>query len=261
MAPRSTRSPRGRQPADDFDEEGGVAAFLIRNRLAIGGVTAFTVAFSYVAANALWYQPHAHGGAFFETRPASAVSVQPVAEPDMPAEGETVIRLEREQAANPTPDSSAAGNVVQKGDPMVETVQRVLAGLNLYEGDVDGLNGPQTRGAIEAYRKMVGLEISAAIDTPLLTQLGVGGQEAATRGTPGTDMMPTASAATGGDARVMRIQAGLKAFGNEGIEIDGVVGSRTRSAIKEFQSLFGLPETGDPDEGVYVKMREIGLTE
>ncbi|TGR62427.1 peptidoglycan-binding protein, partial [Mesorhizobium sp. M2D.F.Ca.ET.223.01.1.1] len=31
-------------------------------------------------------------------------------------------------------------------------------------------------------------------------------------------------------------------------------------AIKEFQALFGLPETGEPDEAVYVKMREIGLT-
>ncbi len=41
---------------------------------------------------------------------------------------------------------------------------------------------------------------------------------------------------------------------------DGVVGARTKAAIKEFQSLFGLPATGEPDEAVYVKMREIGLT-
>lgn len=58
----------------------------------------------------------------------------------------------------------------------------------------------------------------------------------------------------------MKIQAGLKAFGNDGIEIDGVPGARTKSAIREFQALFGLPETGEPDPAVYVKMREIGLT-
>jgi peptidoglycan hydrolase-like protein with peptidoglycan-binding domain len=58
----------------------------------------------------------------------------------------------------------------------------------------------------------------------------------------------------------MKIQAGLKAFGNDKIEIDGVMGNRTRAAIREFQSLFGLPVTGEPSEEVYAKMREIGLT-
>ena len=49
------------------------------------------------------------------------------------------------------------------------------------------------------------------------------------------------------DPMVQKIQAGLKAFGNDGMEIDGVIGSKTRSAIREFQSLFGLPVTGEPD--------------
>jgi peptidoglycan hydrolase-like protein with peptidoglycan-binding domain len=64
----------------------------------------------------------------------------------------------------------------------------------------------------------------------------------------------------GPDARIVKIQAGLKAFGNDDMQLDGVVGTRTKAAIKEFQSLFGLPQTGEPDELVYVKMREIGLT-
>jgi len=62
------------------------------------------------------------------------------------------------------------------------------------------------------------------------------------------------------DRQIMKLQAGLRAFGNEGIEVDGIVGARTRAAIHEFQSLFGLPETGEPDEALYAKMREIGLT-
>ncbi|KAB2853667.1 MAG: peptidoglycan-binding protein, partial [Bauldia sp.] len=67
--------------------------------------------------------------------------------------------------------------------------------------------------------------------------------------------------AQGADARLVKIQAGLKAFGNDDIKLDGVIGARTKSAIKEFQSLFGLPQTGEPDEVVYAKMREIGLTD
>ncbi|TIM71233.1 MAG: peptidoglycan-binding protein, partial [Mesorhizobium sp.] len=71
---------------------------------------------------------------------------------------------------------------------------------------------------------------------------------------------PADASAQAPDARIIKIQAGLKAFGNDDMQLDGVVGARTKAAIREFQSLFGLPETGEPDEVVYVKMREIGLT-
>ena len=272
MAPRSARLRDGRRPAGDFDDEpGGVAGFLMRHRAAVGSLTAFAVAFSYVAANALWYQPHAHSSAFFATRPAASPQVERLAT-QPPAEAavdtaavETIIRIEREKlAARPAPQPP------RKGDPVVQEVQRILSGLNLYSGDVDGLTGPQTRTAIEAYRKMVGLSASAEIDDHLLAQLGARprgatGAPPLPQGSPGTDLIQTASAPPRGDAPekpvVMRIQAGLRAFGNEGIDIDGVVGARTRAAILEFQSLFGLPETGEPDQAVYARMRDIGLAD
>ena len=49
----------------------GARAFLgliSRNPTLAGGSTAFLVALSFVSANALWYQPYAHSGAFFATR-------------------------------------------------------------------------------------------------------------------------------------------------------------------------------------------------
>lgn len=271
MAARSARLHDGRRPARDFDDApGGLADFLLRNRAAVGSLIAFAVAFAYVGANALWYQPHAHSGPFFATRPAVAATPRPdrmgggAQAPADAAAVETIIRIERERLA--ARDGAAATQpapapVQRVGDPVVEEVQRILAGLNLYSGGVDGLTGPQTRTAIEAYRKMVGLSVSAEIDDQLLTQLG-----ARPRGTPpnwvGTDMIETASARPReDDAMTRRIQAGLRAFGNEGIEIDGVVGSRTRAAIREFQSLFGLAETGEPDAAVYAKMRDIGLAD
>lgn len=275
MTARSARLHDGRRPARDFDDApGGLADFLLRNRTAVGSLMAFAVAFAYVGANALWYQPHAHSGPFFATRPATAAMPQPdrmgsgTEAPADAAAVETIIRIERERlaardgasATQPAPSPTPAP-VQRVGDPVVEEVQRILAGLNLYSGSVDGLTGPQTRTAIEAYRKMVGLSVSAEIDDQLLTQLG-----ARQRGTPtnwvGTDMIETASApAREDDAMTRRIQAGLRAFGNDGIEIDGVVGSRTRAAIREFQSLFGLAETGEPDAAVYAKMRDIGLAD
>lgn len=284
MAARSARSPKSRRQADRYEDEiGGMADFLGRNRSVIGGLTAFVVAFSYVGANALWYQPHAHGSAFFQTRPLAldGTGSVPSSMQDLEAgEVETIIRLERAHAAvpqqrpvnltsvetgmtMPVTTPSTAPNPAVQGDPVVKEVQRVLSGLNLYSGDVDGLTGPQTRAAIEAYRKLVGLSVSAEIDEQLLQQLGAAPRLANAQmpqGAPGMDLMETSSAGVRQDAVVMRIQAGLRAFGNEGIEIDGVVGSRTRAAIREFQALFGLPETGEPDQTVYAKMHEIGLT-
>ena len=63
------------------------------------------------------------------------------------------------------------------------------------------------------------------------------------------------------DERIAKVQAGLKEFGNDAIEIDGVMGARTEAAIREFQSLFGLAVTGEADQAVYAKMKEIGLVE
>ena len=44
------------------------SAWSSRNPALAGGATAFLVALSFVSANALWYQPYAHSGAFFATR-------------------------------------------------------------------------------------------------------------------------------------------------------------------------------------------------
>jgi hypothetical protein len=114
------------------DGVSAVLGLIARNPTLVGGSTAFLVALSFVSANALWYQPHAHSGAFFATRdflrPGAATL------PD-----ETTILIER--PAQPR-------QVV--GDPMVKNVQATLKELSFYGGEVDGLFGPNTRLAIEA---------------------------------------------------------------------------------------------------------------
>ncbi|MBV2142631.1 peptidoglycan-binding protein [Falsochrobactrum sp. TDYN1] len=58
---------------------------------------------------------------------------------------------------------------------------------------------------------------------------------------------------------IVRVQAGLKAFGNDRVSVDGVPGKSTQEAVREFQKLFGLPMTGEIDAVLIGKMREIGL--
>lgn len=224
----------------------GLVAFAAQRPGAVGGGIAFLVAFSFVSANALWYQPHHHRGAFFATRGfAAGESARP--------ERQTIIHIERPQ---PAPVA---------GDPRVERVQMVLRDLKIYQGDVDGLNGPATRKAVETYQARLALPVTGIIDSALLSSLGAADETTASV-VPSPAPRPQSAAVQAGnqsqasqEERIRRIQGGLRAFGNQGVEIDGMIGSRTRMALKEFQSLFGLPQTGEPDEAVYAKMREIGL--
>ncbi|MHB2265926.1 peptidoglycan-binding domain-containing protein [Aliihoeflea sp. PC F10.4] len=250
------------------------------NPVAVGGVTAFAITFAFVAANAIWYQPHPHASAFFQTRhlqprgTAEPIDVTRLEiAPDAPAAPK--LDLPAEAVQPPVAPRPEAGEI--RSDPrfeeaapdaraaVVAEVQRILAELDLYKGSIDGLTGPQTNAAVAAHRRSLGLPEEGGIDSELLRHLGTGpatgGPTANTDAARGeTDQIRTASAAASGEQRVMRIQAGLRAFGNQGIDLDGQVGPRTETAILEFQSLFGLPETGMPDEATYEKMREIGLT-
>jgi peptidoglycan hydrolase-like protein with peptidoglycan-binding domain len=232
-----------------------VGSLISRNPVLVGGSTAFLVTLFYVSANALWYQPYPHAGAFFATR---SIEGFPRAGADEP---ETTINIVR------------PGPAPIKSDPVVEQVQGILKNLDLYSGPVDGISGPNTRKAIQAYQQKAGLNASGEIDSALLDQLGATPTtsalvphpvprpvETAAVAAPMPASAPVNVPAQAPDARIVKIQAGLKAFGNDDMQLDGVVGARTKAAIKEFQSLFGLPETGEPDEVVYVKMREIGLT-
>jgi peptidoglycan hydrolase-like protein with peptidoglycan-binding domain len=261
-------------------------AILARPAL-VGGTTAFLVATAFVSANALWYQPYQHTGAFFTTR--ALIQREPVAEPSpqpRPAAARVDTRpADPQPATQPAPETTSS---LPAGDPQVARVQQILKKLELYAGDVDGLTGPQTSGAVEHYQRLVGMTPNGRVDEALLRQLGIGEQTQTAGAAPAADAgkslvekvavaIPASvpvprprpadeakavqPAEKASDPTIVRIQAGLKAFGNDGIELDGVVGARTRSAIKEFQSLFGLKVTGEPDAAVYAKMREIGLTE
>jgi Putative peptidoglycan binding domain len=56
---------------------------------------------------------------------------------------------------------------------MVAAVQRRLGRLGYYHGVVDGVIGPQTRGAIAAFESRNGLTVDGTISRPLLDSLGL----------------------------------------------------------------------------------------
>ena len=57
---------------------------------------------------------------------------------------------------------------------------------------------------------------------------------------------------------VKRIQSGLTAASVADLTPDGIVGERTRSAIRTFEALEGLEVTGAPDPRILERLIEIG---
>jgi peptidoglycan hydrolase-like protein with peptidoglycan-binding domain len=250
-----------------------------------GGTTAFLVTLGFISANALWYQPHVHEGVFFRTRPE--LVFKPIKQSNISLPGGTSqvqsvdapIRKVKSVPVPRSPDPIAAainGDPVlaPEGDPEVAKLQQKLLALGFYSGTVDGISGKGTRAAIDAYRKAtaaMGIEPEPAVDNASETTASIAipekkpeqTQEKATiqkvSTSPAQDNSAIAGAGGLSPAEIVRVQAGLRAFGNDMVEIDGKVGASTKSAVSEFQKLFRLPVTGEPDQKLLAKMQEIGL--
>ena len=51
----------------------------------------------------------------------------------------------------------AAGQDIAVEKPGIRDIQQALKNANLYEGNIDGISGPQTRKAIETFQSKAGL--------------------------------------------------------------------------------------------------------
>lgn len=178
-------------------------------------------------------------------------------------------------------------------DIEIARLQQRLLTLGIYQGAVDGFTGPQTREAIDrwqALQKKVGVpaqngatqattedDVAKVIDLavpsprpePAVLKVDATAKRAPDLASlerkPAQEKKQTAAApavqqqANISSQDIVRVQAGLKAFGNEMVSVDGVPGKSTQDAIREFQKLFNLRVTGEVDAALISKMREIGL--
>jgi len=285
---------------------GWVGELIAENPGSAGAVTAFSVAMAFFTANAVHFQQGQHPSALFATRP-EAVRIAPEEEsyarqPASPGEPNVTRFLLQEtnkQAAKrpeiplsaPLPAKRPTVIAVDRkpeplelaedGDVDIAGIQELLTKLGYYEGEVDGLRGPQTDAAIDAYKNNVGLRgielTEAELMTSIRNNLDVTAAIPAPRPQPqnATKAIPApAPAAQPAEdnadqtslmpdripsAEVVKVQAALRAFGNTDVAVDGVAGEQTQAAIREFQSLFRLPVTGEIDGVLLDKMRAVGL--
>ena len=184
---------------------GGLVA---RHPAAFGGASAFAVVFSFVAANALWYQPGGHPAPFLKTRSGDN-SLGFTATRPAPQDVTTFI-IERAGEGEEFPEVTQVMPAERPFDEVAEEAEEadpVAAAILKAEADP---------------------AVTAAVSRPVPSDL------------------------------VMKIQKGLSNIAYADIVVDGLAGERTRTAIRHFEKHYRLPVTGEPNERVLAKLKDIG---
>lgn len=212
------------------------------NPVAAGGAVVMGLTACLIIANAVGLQPGRHPAPLFSTR-------------ERP-----------ESLLLPEPDGRRPGLKVQEISTLVLDVQISLRKLGLYEGPLDGLNGPATERAIRAFERKAGQVETGEASEALLALVLMHGDVPAEALTP----MPRAKPGFAGtiadyqsnrpaaevdsDPALIKLQQALSDYGYGPLTADGVMGSNTSDAIKRFELDNALPLTGEPGPKVIKRL-------
>ena len=157
------------------------------------------------------------------------------------------------------------GGTFLKAMHEVREAQALLAEQGYYESEIDGRPGQATDLAIRAFQRAQGLKIDGMATPLLLTQL----RNAANPLPPladdpiaqlaaGVDPGATGAVSASGDPDLVRqIQAKLAEARVADLKADGILGERTRAAIRTFQALESLEVTGEPSPEVLSRLNSL----
>lgn len=194
-APRKRKAPEKRpvrRPPGLFVRTSLAAGHAVAARPSLfGGVLTFGVIFSFVAANALWYQPR-HPSPFMNTRDAFR-NYQPAIMENAEPQQVTTFKIERQgsetKEAQPAvtapsviaPSEPKAANFPESAasSELILQIQQQLANLGFYDGTVDGQMGSKTATAILLYQNRNGMVTDGQPSLELLSALRVTNGQAA----------------------------------------------------------------------------------
>ena len=75
--------------------------------------------------------------------------------------------------SNPLPVPKKPSTTQKVSQIQLMKVQAYLTGMNLYRGNIDGIDGPLTREAIIKYQKRYGLSRTGIVNSSLLRHMGL----------------------------------------------------------------------------------------
>lgn len=255
---------------------GACTSTVSRHPSIAGSAAAIAVTFAYVSMNAM-YQPGKHPSPWFNTRTGGQVhaATQPETIP-VPESRVTTFKIEH---SDPQSTASIPRAPNPNKNETVFELQQAMRSIGVYEGTADGLVGPQTRKAIQMYQVQAGLAPTGEPTDDLLVHVLMSGlktvatpikRPVVTKGSvPKSQIWSRSQSASVEPAErqkkpdpvadlIVDIQKGLSNIAYAEVEVDGVVGKQTSTAIAHFQKHYRLPVTGKPDSVVLEKLKEIG---
>jgi peptidoglycan hydrolase-like protein with peptidoglycan-binding domain len=273
-APARRKRPPGQRARQRVEEDDSLLNWLadriIQNPGRSGGILLIAVVMAAIVSNAAFMQTKRHPDPLFATRHSPVEATPSLLVPAPEAESSTVplpvprnrseIRLPH--TPQPIPAAVATKPVAAKpvaakpaaADNLVANTQKALAAAKLYKGTVDGVMGPQTRSAISAFEKKIGLIPTGKPSERLLAEIRKGLPRA-----PAAEPVSTGSIDDGqGRSRMKRVQAALNEIGYGPVDVDGRGGGKTTDAIRRFELDNGLPMTGAAGDAVIAKLVLIG---
>lgn len=157
------------------------------------------------------------------------------------------------QQAAPTATAAAPTGAVTTAD--VQLVQRRLNAMGYQAGAIDGVHGGRTRTALKAWQADVGLPATGEI-TPQVVQRITEARTAPADLGPATAQAAAAvrTQALGRAEQVKLVQRQLAQAGYDPGPADGIMGSRTRNAIREWQRTHAMPVTGEVDQALLASL-------
>lgn len=155
------------------------------------------------------------------------------------ADATTVSALSNTSASSKSSGSTSDLSVGMRGSAVTD-LQTKLKAKGYYTYTVDGIFGQITKTAVQNFQKANGLSQTGVADSKTLSALSKS-SDAAKPSTSGLTVGSRGSAVT-------NLQQMLKDRGYYSYNIDGIFGSITQKAVKEFQSIVGLPVTGVADD-------------
>lgn len=179
----------------------------------------------------------------------------------------TVTASEVAQYSEPSRNIGYTSPITTGSD--VKWVQSTLNYLNGAGLSIDGQYGPLTRTAVRAFQASHGLSVDGIVGPKTLSEMKACLNNEQGTYTPNTTSMdsilnngypaPTRQLynGTSGDD-VKWLQLVLNRTINAGLVIDGSFGSKTKSAVKSFQSTYGLDADGIVGSNTLAKLKEIG---
>ncbi|PIT68433.1 peptidoglycan-binding domain-containing protein [Bartonella tribocorum] len=232
-----------------------------KNALFFVGSLLFIISFLFVSFNALFLQMTTHQNILTQMKFSFAQSIGKSS--NLSEKEEKSQKLPRVTSLHSPSHHPTNSSFLSQSVSMLEK-QKELAELGLYDGPLDGLDGPKTRRAIALWKQQTPQKKqNNVLPNPTTDEIAILIQQSEiemAKNTTTKNITNSKEAVLDPSVEdILQMQKALRNFGHEEVPITGIEDLKTIEALKQFQKMFDLPITGKINHTLLMKMREIGL--